>query len=570
MSFQLTHDLMMAICARNFFPIPEDQMVFFGLRGCLPVDPEDQSFAKARTLQTVEINYINPRCTLGQWIPAREVLAVYPGSTCPNQDCVKSAKGKGGEGANQLLTGYYTFVKGMHHAGKGSGHKAFRQEENRVVLRNVDDMDFDFQDTADLGMQSDNLHCGFSAGISRGYSSAGCQVVAGFPNRNDSQTTESGPWATFRQAAYALDQNSFRYVLLHGVEVEAMAEHPELVRPALARFGSHGEEVRLAQNKLHELGLINFVPDADCGARTQLAIIKFQVQRLGAQNADGILGANTAAQMGLDWPSIGTVETVAAPVAAGSGAAPSRAKKAKKPRARKPGKAKVARKFEFAGSYKLPAFAAAEFGPASGVPWDRAEAVADWNEYDGCVDDSGYAFPHAEVPALFYEAKFAIDADGTAAAAGQDATGQDATTLRNKDGDSLNSDRYPFIVLPLNQQKDSHGAIRRIAGRTVNEMGAQLGDLGVVLYKNGKIVPVIYGDRGPAMKLGEGAMIVARALGIDDDPNRGGIDAKEIPPGIVHVVFPGSTDAPNKMTKRTAQDVATDALKLFAAFRGKA
>ncbi len=43
-------------------------------------------------------------------------------------------------------------------------------------------------------------------------------------------------------------------------------------------------------------------------------------------------------------------------------------------------------------------------------------------------------------------------------------------------------------------------------------MGAQLGDLGVVLYKNGKVVPVVYGDRGPALKLGEGAMGVARAL----------------------------------------------------------
>jgi hypothetical protein len=101
-------------------------------------------------------------------------------------------------------------------------------------------------------------------------------------------------------------------------------------------------------------------------------------------------------------------------------------------------------------------------------------------------------------------------------------------------------------------------------------MGAQLGDLGVVLYKNGVVVPVIYGDRGPALKLGEGAMVVARALKIDDDPNRGGIDEGQVPPGIVHLVFPGTTDAHNRVTKRSAQDVATDALALFEKFRGKA
>jgi hypothetical protein len=62
-------------------------------------------------------------------------------------------------------------------------------------------------------------------------------------------------------------------------------------------------------------------------------------------------------------------------------------------------------------------------------------------------------------------------------------------------------------------------------------------------------------------------MMVARALGINDDPVRGGIDEGEIPPGIVHLVFPGSTDAPNKITQRTAADVARDALALFEKFR---
>jgi hypothetical protein len=306
MSFELSHSLLLALCARNFFPAPGDGMIFFGLRGCLPVDPEDHSFAESQTLKLAEVNYRNPRCTLGQWIPASEELAVYPGSTCPNAESVAGARRDGGEGANQLLTGYYEFVKGVHRASAPSGHAAFRQTETRVVLRNADDMDFDFQDTADPGMQADNLHCGFSAGVNSGYSSAGCQVVTGFPNRNDRRATESGSWAIFRQRAYELDQNQFRYVLLNGTETETMAANPSLPRPALVRFGSTGEVVRGLQTKLRELNLINFEPDAECGPKTQLAIIRFQVERMGAENADGIVGENTAAQLGItNWPMVG-------------------------------------------------------------------------------------------------------------------------------------------------------------------------------------------------------------------------------------------------------------------------
>jgi hypothetical protein len=307
MSFDLSHDLLVAICARNYFPIPQwDRMIFFGLRGCLPVDPEDSSFSASQTLQLADLNYLNPRCTLGQWIPADKTLAVYPGSTCPNEEFVARAKEDGGEGANQLLTGYYDFVKGIHRAESASGHEAFRQEQTRVVLRNKDDMDFDFADTADPGMQADNLHCGFAAGVSSSYSSAGCQVVVGFPNRIDGQSMESGPWADFRQNAYDLYQQSFGYVLLKGSEIERMAANPTATRSALIRFGSRDEVVRNLQATLKPLypDIIDFNPDAKCGPKTQLAIIRFQVEQMGAGNADGIVGENTATQLGMaGWPN---------------------------------------------------------------------------------------------------------------------------------------------------------------------------------------------------------------------------------------------------------------------------
>jgi len=558
MSFEITHDLLLAICRRNLFAVPESGLVFFGLRGCLPTDPEDVSFSASRSLKTAEVNYVNPRCTIGQWMPEQGTLALYPGSTCPNLRLVEIAKAKAGAGANQLLTGYYTFVKGMHHAGNPSGHRAFRQEEDRVVLRNTDDLDFDFHDILSSGVQFDNLHCGFSAGVNSGYSSAGCQVVAGFPTTNDGSRSESGPWAAFRQTAYRLEQTTFRYLLLHGTEVEAMAQDIDLARPVVLRFGSQGELVRRVQTVLRDRGLISFVPDANCGPLTQMAVIRFQIERMGAENADGILGGNTAAQLGLtDWPTTGKNKPVALngkpfvlDTGVGTGVKP-----------------KGAETFRFRGNYKLPDYAIKHFNAEAGVPWDGAEPVRDWNEYRGCVRDSGYAFPHAPVPALFYEAKFAIDADGVAPEAGADPKGQANTTLHDRNDDALDSRTYPFIVLPLNQQTGRGGEIIKIAGRTIAQMGAQLGDLGVALFKNGHIVPVIYGDRGPALKLGEGAIMVAQALGINADPVRGGIDDGEIPPGIVHLVFPGSTDAPNKITKRTAADVAREALALFEKFR---
>jgi hypothetical protein len=88
-----------------------------------------------------------------------------------------------------------------------------------------------------------------------------------------------------------------------------------------------------------------------------------------------------------------------------------------------------------------------------------------------------------------------------------------------------------------------------------------------VIYKNGRVVPVIYGDFGPVMTIGEGSIMVANALNINSDPNRGGIDAGEIPPGIVHIIFPGSTDVVGTKTKRTAANIATEAMKLFKKFR---
>jgi hypothetical protein len=49
----------------------------------------------------------------------------------------------------------------------------------------------------------------------------------------------------------------------------------------------------------------------------------------------------------------------------------------------------------------------------------------------------------------------------------------------------------------------------------------------------------VFGDTGPSQIIGEGSYALAKSLGIDPDPLRGGTDA-----GVTYIVFPGSRVAP--------------------------
>ena len=83
----------------------------------------------------------------------------------------------------------------------------------------------------------------------------------------------------------------------------------------------------------------------------------------------------------------------------------------------------------------------------------------------------------------------------------------------------IDSERYPFMVAP-----GSFGE------------GWTLGDIGFCY--NEKTTDNMYcatGDIGPTNHIGEVSMLLAKCLGLDADPKKGGTDA-----GIVYVVFPGS------------------------------
>jgi hypothetical protein len=295
--FVLSEEHLLRLWRLNQFTVPTDRWVLFGLRGCLPVDDDDLSFARSHTLRVEAVDYTHPRCTLGQWQPGNG-FAVFAGSTVPHRKHVEESRPQGGAGTNQLLTGCYAdYRKGVHKEGTQTAHDAFRQSNELPVQRTVDDLDFDADDRVEFGRPFDNLHAAWSQGISHpDYASAGCQVVVGFPKctkRGDQPAT--GAWKVFQENVYALAQDSFSYVLLTGFEAERTVHATTTPAPRL-RYGSKGVLVTRVQTALKQRGHYQGVIDDDFGSGTLRAVLAFQTAQFGPRGDDGIVGKQTAAR----------------------------------------------------------------------------------------------------------------------------------------------------------------------------------------------------------------------------------------------------------------------------------
>ena len=291
----------------NFFPVPSTEIVFFGLRGCLPILDDDHTFRVANDLQVVNTDYFHPRCTLGQWEPAKQRFAVFPGSTVPHRRYVQSSLEKRGGGANQLLTGFYPdYRKGRHQAGRPTGHDAFRQDNRLPIRRTADDLDYEEDDRVEYSTPFDNLHAGWCMGInSEDYASAGCQVVVGYPKcQKRENQPESGPWKTFRGNAYGATQTRFSYALLHGSDALKVSANHSNKMSARLRYGSQGELVGSLQKKLKTKGYYEGNIDGDFGYRTLRAVLEFQENQFGPMADDGIVGPITASALRLAWPKL--------------------------------------------------------------------------------------------------------------------------------------------------------------------------------------------------------------------------------------------------------------------------
>jgi hypothetical protein len=305
--FTLKEEHLRRLCQINAFPVPEDEMVFFGLRGCLPVDEERRDFRAKHKVHVVAVDYLHPRCVLGQWKPRKERIAVFPGSTVPHKKHVTKSREAGGLGANQLLTGFHPdYRKGKHKGAKSTGHYAFRQVSKLPIRRTADDLDFEEDDRIEYGMPFDNLHAAWCFGSNdQSYASAGCQVVAGFPKcEKRKDKPEVGAWRVFRQNAYDLAQDRFRYMLLNGTDAQRVVLVGSKKVPARLRFGSQGDLVDTVQRKLRALEHYEGDIDGDFGIRTLRAVMEFQEHEFGPLADDGVVGSMTAEAMRLTWPDL--------------------------------------------------------------------------------------------------------------------------------------------------------------------------------------------------------------------------------------------------------------------------
>lgn len=306
----LDSGLLGRLARRNNFEAVPGRLVFFGLRGLLPLDISGTSFAPAHPVRPADVNHMYMRCTLGQLDTKEGQLAVFPGSTVPHLKYISAAIGKRGVGANMLMLGHFQYQRGGHRTDKPGGHRAFRQAIFFPVWRTSDDRDYDLDDAIDNdgGFVFDNLHCAYNDSLDvPEFGSAGCQVVAGRQERPAGKKNESGPWRRFLENAYEAKpkQARYSYFLFSGAEVLAVAMKADRDIRQSVRFGSVGDLVVQVQKALMDEGYPLQKADGDFGQNTLQALMGFQTKSFGPGTADGVVGPNTASALGVTLPSLG-------------------------------------------------------------------------------------------------------------------------------------------------------------------------------------------------------------------------------------------------------------------------
>ena len=171
-------------------------------------------------------------------------------------------------------------------------------------------------------------------------------------------------------------------------------------------------------------------------------------------------------------------------------------------------------------------------------------------ERGGCYSDQAKNSVVLRFPdgTIFFDAKMAIDADGSVLSKRAERPNQPETSFRypkaaepggavaglpdpyaTGTGPSLDSERVPYVVMPL-------GDFRR-------ESGVQLGDLAAVV-KDGRVAFAIVGDLGPRTHIGEGSMKLHNELGhtmctaYDAEGNCSAFTDSSIDPPVLYFLFP--------------------------------
>ena len=141
---------------------------------------------------------------------------------------------------------------------------------------------------------------------------------------------------------------------------------------------------------------------------------------------------------------------------------------------------------------------------------------------------------------LYYESKLDLDTDGSFYVA-QDPSGQQTTSAKDAQKNSLDADVINYFVLP---------------GGFFAAHNIRIGDIGVVIYGIRKVY-ACFGDVGPATKLGEGSISLHRELGHETivgrhTANGGRLINAGINSGVITIVFPGSGNGRGRTNAESA------------------
>jgi Putative peptidoglycan binding domain len=287
----------------NSYPYSETNMMVFGIRGASIIDEDATSFKHEHWIKEAILNYENPRCIIGIWQPIENKIALFSASTVPNISFIKKQVLRKTK-ANCMMSGYYSFYeKGFHNPSEMGRHQALRLATNIFLRRSLDDFTFTNTDTVEVGNPQDNIHAAYCDSIRGNYSSAGCQVIMGQPKcKRRNQKPNSGHWKIFHDFIYANSQTNFDYALFRFVDAEAVANAGNNPMQARLRFGSRGNLVKNLQDKLKAKGYFGTNANAEFGRNTLLAVLEFQKDMFGANEADGVVGTVTAGALNLDLP----------------------------------------------------------------------------------------------------------------------------------------------------------------------------------------------------------------------------------------------------------------------------
>jgi hypothetical protein len=230
-----------------------------------------------------------------------------------------------------------------------------------------------------------------------------------------------------------------------------------------------------------------------------------------------------------------------------------------------------------------------------------APAVAQLGSPDGCsrtsflkVQNTSFWWAPSRVPAFFYTARLAIDADGAFRAYHPtDRLGLDSlhhaghpgnwwalvTDSGKPSGHPLvqrKSDPAPGFYVSTTALYDPRNPNPRDPHRYVDAASipyvvvhpavlrhTHLGDFATVVnLQNGKVAAAIVADQSsPDLPVGEGSIALAKRLGIASDPRHGGKEE----PVIGYVIYPGSGNG----RPRSLREIVFNSNRLFKSFGGR-